>query len=107
MSNCLFFPLFVSVFSVNFDNVMLCLSSQLDTVWPLFNVFQLCSVRLLQALFKLHAAGQLRSIVCASYALDETPKALQQLAARKTYGKVIIHPQRVAMAMSVSSKSKL
>ena len=54
-------------------------------------------------LFRMHAAGTVRTIICARYALDETPRALESLKQRQTFGKVVIHPQRLAGAASSSS----
>jgi NADPH2:quinone reductase len=40
------------------------------------------------------AEGKIRPHVSARYALAETPQALQDMAARRVTGKVVIHPQR-------------
>jgi NADPH2:quinone reductase len=40
------------------------------------------------------AEGKIRPHVSARYALADTPQALQDMAARKVTGKVVIHPQR-------------
>jgi NADPH2:quinone reductase len=40
------------------------------------------------------AEGKIKPHISARYALAETPQALQDMAARKVTGKVVIHPQR-------------
>jgi NADPH2:quinone reductase len=45
-----------------------------------------------EALFELYAAGKIAPVIYQSYALDEVPIALQDLASRKTYGKLIVAP---------------
>ena len=44
------------------------------------------------ALFALHAEGKIKPVIYKTYGLDEVAVALQDLASRKTYGKVIIEP---------------
>jgi NADPH2:quinone reductase len=44
------------------------------------------------ALFALFAAGKIKPVIYKSYGLDEVSLALQELASRKTYGKVIVAP---------------
>jgi NADPH2:quinone reductase len=44
------------------------------------------------ALFALHAAGKIKPVIYKTYGLDEVAVALQDLASRKTYGKLIIAP---------------
>ncbi|MFQ5416875.1 MAG: NADPH:quinone oxidoreductase family protein [Myxococcota bacterium] len=44
------------------------------------------------ALFELYAAGKIKPVIYKTYGLDEVPVALQDLASRKTYGKLIIAP---------------
>jgi len=44
------------------------------------------------ALFELHAAGKIDPVVYRSYALEDLPTALHDLASRKTYGKLIVTP---------------
>ncbi|MFI5316262.1 MAG: NADPH:quinone oxidoreductase family protein [Myxococcota bacterium] len=43
-------------------------------------------------LAKLYDAGQVRPMIFGTYGLDEVPQALEALAGRATYGKVIIAP---------------
>ena len=45
-----------------------------------------------QALFRLHARGQIAPVIYRHYKLDELPTALAALANRETYGKLIIEP---------------
>jgi NADPH2:quinone reductase len=45
-----------------------------------------------QALFRLHARGQIAPVIYRRYKLEELPTALAALANRETYGKVIIEP---------------
>jgi NADPH2:quinone reductase len=45
-----------------------------------------------QALFRLHARGQIAPVIHRRYKLAELPTALAALANRETYGKVIIEP---------------
>src|SRR5262245_24597804 len=45
-----------------------------------------------QALFRLHARGQIAPVIYRRYKLDELSTALAALANRETYGKVIIEP---------------
>jgi NADPH2:quinone reductase len=44
------------------------------------------------ALFELHAAGKIEPVIYKTYGLGEVSVALQDLASRKTYGKLIIEP---------------
>jgi NADPH2:quinone reductase len=44
------------------------------------------------ALFDLHAKGQIAPVIYDTYPLEELPTALEALASRKTYGKVIVEP---------------
>jgi NADPH2:quinone reductase len=48
--------------------------------------------RTFEALFELYRAGKIRPVIFATYALEELPAALDALAGRKTYGKVIVAP---------------
>jgi NADPH2:quinone reductase len=48
--------------------------------------------RTFEALFALYRAGHVRPVIFASHPLEELPAALEALASRKTYGKVIIAP---------------
>ena len=41
-------------------------------------------------LFDLYAEGRIRPVVSARYALEELPKALEELASRRTHGKLVI-----------------
>jgi NADPH2:quinone reductase len=43
-------------------------------------------------LAKLYEAGQVRPVIFGTYSLDEVPQALEALAGRATFGKVIIAP---------------
>ena len=44
------------------------------------------------ALLDLFAAGKIKPVIYKTYGLDEVPVALEELASRKTYGKVIVAP---------------
>jgi NADPH2:quinone reductase len=44
------------------------------------------------ALFELHAAGKIEPVIYKTYGLGELSVALQELASRKTYGKLIVAP---------------
>jgi NADPH2:quinone reductase len=44
------------------------------------------------ALVELHAAGKIEPVIYKTYGLGELPVALQALASRKTYGKLIVAP---------------
>jgi len=44
------------------------------------------------ALFALYAAGKIKPVIYKTYDLDEVPVALEELASRQTYGKLIIAP---------------
>jgi len=44
------------------------------------------------ALFRLHARGQIAPVIYGRYALEDVPKALDELGARKTHGKLIVTP---------------
>jgi NADPH2:quinone reductase len=44
------------------------------------------------ALFELQRAGKVRPVVFGSYPLEEVPAALEALAGRKTWGKVVVAP---------------
>jgi NADPH2:quinone reductase len=44
------------------------------------------------ALSQLHAAGRIAPVIYKTYGLGELPVALQALASRKTYGKLIVEP---------------
>ena len=46
----------------------------------------------LAGLFALVAAGQLRAVVGATYALNEAAQAHRDLAARRTTGKLVLDP---------------
>jgi NADPH2:quinone reductase len=48
--------------------------------------------RTFEALFELYRSGQIRPVIFASHPLEELPAALEALASRKTYGKVIVAP---------------
>ena len=43
-------------------------------------------------LFRLHAEGKVKPLICRSFALDELPEALAALGSRKTWGKVVVTP---------------
>jgi len=45
-----------------------------------------------QALFALHQQGQLKPLISARYPLTQAPKALRELAARRSVGKLILVP---------------
>jgi NADPH2:quinone reductase len=45
-----------------------------------------------EALFDLHAQGRIEPVIYGRYGLDDAPAALEALASRKTWGKVIITP---------------
>jgi NADPH2:quinone reductase len=45
-----------------------------------------------ESLFELYAAGKIAPVIYKTYALDELSVALQDLASRKTYGKLIVAP---------------
>jgi NADPH2:quinone reductase len=44
------------------------------------------------ALFELYADGKIEPVIYKTYGLDELPVALQDLASRKTHGKLIVEP---------------
>ena len=46
------------------------------------------------ALLKLFESGKIKPVIFNSYSLDELPAALSALGSRKTYGKVIVNPQK-------------
>ncbi|MBW2268396.1 MAG: NADPH:quinone oxidoreductase family protein [Deltaproteobacteria bacterium] len=46
----------------------------------------------LQALFDLHAAGEIRPVIYKTYPLEQLSDALAALGGRRTYGKVIVAP---------------
>jgi len=43
-------------------------------------------------LFELHEKGKIRPVIFQTYALEQVPEALEALASRKTYGKLIVTP---------------
>jgi NADPH2:quinone reductase len=45
-----------------------------------------------EALVELHAAGRIEPVIFKAYGLGDLPFALQELASRKTYGKLIVVP---------------
>jgi NADPH2:quinone reductase len=45
-----------------------------------------------RALFDLYEAGKIKPVIFKRYSLDDVPTALEALASRKTYGKLIIAP---------------
>jgi NADPH2:quinone reductase len=45
-----------------------------------------------EALFALYAAGKIEPVIFGTYPLEETARALGELASRRTYGKLIITP---------------
>jgi NADPH2:quinone reductase len=45
-----------------------------------------------EALFALYAQGKIEPVIFKRYSLDEVPTALEALASRKTYGKLVITP---------------
>jgi NADPH2:quinone reductase len=47
----------------------------------------------MDALFAMHAKGQIRPVVYDRYPLDEVPAALAALGGRESYGKVIVTPR--------------
>jgi NADPH:quinone reductase-like Zn-dependent oxidoreductase len=53
-----------------------------------------------QELFRMHAQGLLSAVICATYPLDQVPRALNRLKQRQTFGKVIIHPQKLSAGVS-------
>jgi NADPH2:quinone reductase len=44
------------------------------------------------ALFELQRAGRIRPVIFASYPLEDVPAALEALAGRRTWGKVVVAP---------------
>jgi NADPH:quinone reductase-like Zn-dependent oxidoreductase len=44
------------------------------------------------ALFRLYDAGAIRPVVFARYPLERVADALEALASRRTYGKVVLVP---------------
>lgn len=46
------------------------------------------------ALDALYKEGAVRPEICGTYALEELPEALEALAGRRTYGKLVVTPQR-------------
>lgn len=46
----------------------------------------------MQALFDLYEAGKIKPVIFRTYPLEEIPAALQALAGRETWGKVIVAP---------------
>jgi NADPH2:quinone reductase len=50
------------------------------------------AAEIFEALFALHAAGRIRPVVSRSYPLEQVARALAELGARKTYGKVVVAP---------------
>jgi len=44
------------------------------------------------ALLELYAQGKIAPVIYDTYPLEELPTALEALASRKTYGKVIVAP---------------
>ena len=44
------------------------------------------------ALFALHAEGKIKPVIYKTFSLDDVSVALDALASRKTYGKVIVAP---------------
>jgi NADPH2:quinone reductase len=48
--------------------------------------------RTFAALFELQRAGRIRPVIFASYPLEEVPAALEALAGRRTWGKVVVAP---------------
>jgi NADPH2:quinone reductase len=47
------------------------------------------------ALFELHRKGAIKPVIFDTYGLEQVPQALDELASRKTYGKLIISPRPV------------
>jgi NADPH2:quinone reductase len=45
-----------------------------------------------RALFDLYREGKIRPVIFETYKLEEVPVALEALASRKTWGKVIVAP---------------
>ncbi len=45
-----------------------------------------------RALFDLYEAGKIKPVIFKRYSLDDVPTALEALASRKTYGKLIVAP---------------
>jgi NADPH2:quinone reductase len=45
-----------------------------------------------RALFDLHAAGKIRPVIFDTYRLEDLSAALEALASRRTYGKVVVAP---------------
>jgi NADPH2:quinone reductase len=45
-----------------------------------------------RALFDLYRAGKIKPVIFKRYSLDEVPTALEALASRRTYGKLIVAP---------------
>lgn len=50
-----------------------------------------------QAIFALHASGQLRSVICRTFAFPALASALRAISGRRTWGKVLLHPQRLEL----------
>ena len=44
------------------------------------------------ALFRMYEEGVIRPVICRRYPLERTAEALEALASRRTYGKVVITP---------------
>ena len=47
-----------------------------------------------RALFALYEAGRIRPVVFRAYPLDEAGQALADLGSRRTWGKVVLTPER-------------
>ncbi len=45
-----------------------------------------------EALFELYASGRIAPVIFKRYSLEDVPAALESLASRKTYGKLVITP---------------
>jgi NADPH2:quinone reductase len=48
--------------------------------------------RTFEALFELYASGKIAPVIFKRYSLEDVPSALEALASRKTYGKLVITP---------------
>ena len=48
--------------------------------------------RTFEALFELYASGRIAPVIFKRYSLEDVPAALESLASRKTYGKLVITP---------------
>jgi NADPH2:quinone reductase len=48
--------------------------------------------RTFEALFRLYEEGKIAPVIFDAYPLEKVPDALEALASRRTWGKVIVHP---------------